>query len=91
MPHSSAADRIDSADQGVYAEWFDGTSWYTLVHMDDGDADGQLHSYSFSLPASADDNQDFAVRFRIESQGSGNNDDAFVDIANLEITGDPIP
>ncbi len=63
----------------VQARWYDGTTWTQLTRISDGDTneDNNLHLYSFSLPAGAANNPNFALQFLIN--GSNNNDYGYVD------------
>jgi PKD repeat protein len=63
----------------VQASWYDGTTWAQLTRISDGDTneDNNLHLYSFSLPAGAANNPNFALRFLIS--GSASNDYGYVD------------
>jgi PKD repeat protein len=63
----------------VQARWYDGATWTQLTRISDGDTneDNNLHLYSFSLPAGAANNPNFALQFLIN--GSNNNDYGYVD------------
>lgn len=73
------------AGEYVAAEWSpDGTTWTILKQINNGDSeeDNALHSFSYSLPANAGNNANFALRFRIA--GNANNDEGFVDTVLVE-------
>ena len=61
------------------SEWYDGTSWHVLEDLE-GDAPTWDWDY-FELPAGADDNADFRLRFRTSGNGASDYvalDDVFV-------------
>jgi hypothetical protein len=79
---SLAANSLESplgVPEYVMARWYNGTTWTELNRISDGDAneDNNLHPYSFSLPADAANNPNFALQFLIS--GSNNNDYGYVD------------
>jgi PKD repeat protein len=87
---SLAAYSLDSPWPGfvpeyVQASWYNGATWTELTRISDGDAneDNALHPYSFSLPAGAANNPNFALRFLIN--GSNDSDYGYVD--NVRVTG----
>lgn len=59
-------------------QWFDGSQWHTLENITEGFADWT--QVKFPLPASAENNNDFKLRFKVTSQ-AGNY--AYVD--NVDI------
>jgi hypothetical protein len=65
----------------ILAEWSSdgGTTWNPLGQISYGDpeADGLLHKFPFDLPAAAEDNADFTLRFSIH--GDDANDYGYVD------------
>ena len=73
------ATSLDRSDEVVRALWYDGSQWGVLHAIAGGDAeeDGQLHTFSVSLPAGASENADFRLRFEIAA--NGNNDYGYVD------------
>lgn len=77
-------------DHGDHAQalWYDGSSWAVLKRIDPGDPeeDGQLHYLEYSLPAAADDNPNFALRFEINASWS--TDYTYVD--DVVVKGTPI-
>jgi endonuclease YncB( thermonuclease family) len=82
-----AASSLDNAGERVYAEWYDGSTWTILKQITNGggENDNTLRYYSYSLPAGADHNANFQLRFRIT--GNANDDIGYVD--NVQITGIP--
>ncbi|MFB3880727.1 MAG: S-layer homology domain-containing protein [Armatimonadota bacterium] len=72
---------LDSVAEYILAEWSSdgGASWQALAQITYGDpeADGLLHKFSFDLPAAAEDNAQFALRFSIH--GDDANDYGYVD------------
>jgi len=73
--------------ESVRAYWTsDGSNWNLLKQINNGDPeeDGRLHFFSFELPASADNNPDFGLRFGI--WGSGKRDYGYVDNVRVEGT-----
>ncbi len=81
------AGSLDNSNENVQCLWYDGSAWTLLKQINNGDPeeDYGLHAFSFSLPSGADDNSDFALRFKIN--GSGTGDYAYVD--NVVVEGDP--
>jgi hypothetical protein len=79
-------------DAGHYlsAQWSSdgGATWTILKQINDGDPedDDNLHPFSYSLPASADNNANFVLRFYLEADTPG--DKGYVD--NVLIGGNPI-
>jgi len=65
----------------ILAEWSPdgGATWYPLGQISYGDpeADGLLHKFPFDLPAAAEDNAEFTLRFSIH--GDDANDYGYVD------------
>lgn len=80
---------LDKASENVQALYFDGSSWQVLEQIDNGSAgeNNQLNPYSISLPASVNDLQTFALRFKIN--GSGTGDYGYVD--DVSVSGEIIP
>jgi len=75
----------------LVVEWFDGALWQELLRIagkEDPYADGEFHEFSYTLPPSANDNPSFAIRFKLTHQGK--EEYVYVDLKNLQITGDPI-
>ena len=81
------ANSLDSSSEYMLCCWKDGTTWYDLKRINDGDAeeDNQLHYFSFEMPAGADDNPNFAFEFKLV--GSATDDYGYAD--NIVITGTP--
>jgi PKD repeat protein len=75
---------LDNANENVQALWYDGVDWTVLKQIDNGDPeeDQQLHYFSYSLPAGANENPNFALQFRIN--GSGTGDYGYVDDVVVE-------
>jgi PKD repeat protein len=74
------------------ALWYDGSTWTELIYIGPGDPeeDGQLHYLQYSLPAGAEDNADFALRFEINASWS--TDYTYVDDVVVKgSTGGPPP
>ncbi len=61
---SLGAAHLSRNNSHLDVSWYNGSSWTLLARLTrrDAQADGQLHSFSFSLPAGADDNPAFALR-----------------------------
>ncbi|MBE9565777.1 MAG: hypothetical protein IMF16_03380, partial [Proteobacteria bacterium] len=80
------AHSLDNANENVEATWYDGSGWNLLKRINNGDPeeDQQLHYFQYSLPASADDNSAFALKFKIN--GSGDWDYGYVDDVIVEGT-----
>ena len=53
------------------AEWYDGSTWNTLENIT-GYASGNYEYKTWSLPAAANNNSNFAVRFRTSGAGANN-------------------
>jgi len=72
------ARKLEGADT-VRALWYDGGTWNVLKAIADGDLeeDGLLHYFAYSLPASAANNANFAVRFEVN--GNDSKDFGYVD------------
>lgn len=69
----------------IEASWYDGSTWTTLKQIDNTDPGyNHLNSYSYTLPATADNNANFRIRFRLSS-GTGDQDYGFVD--DVKVTG----
>jgi hypothetical protein len=79
----------NSIDAGEYvaAEWYNGTTWTVLKQINAGDPaeNNALNPFSYSLPAGADHNANFQLRFRIVA--SATDDYGYVD--NVQVTGIP--
>jgi PKD repeat protein len=56
-------------DDNVQALWYDGSTWTVMKQINDGDPDEdwEFDRYQFSLPAAANNNADFAVKFAINN------------------------
>jgi PKD repeat protein len=80
---------LDSANENVQALWYDGSTWTVLKQINDGDPEENnlLNFFQYVLPASADDNAAFALRFKIN--GSGTGDYCYVD--DVTVMGEVIP
>jgi hypothetical protein len=63
------------------AEWSSngGTTWNILkrINNNDPEDDNDLHPFSYILPASADNNANFKIRFIVEAHNAG--DKGYVD------------
>jgi len=73
------------AGETVRAYWSpDGSTWNLLKQINNGDPeeDRQLHFFSYELPASADNNANFALDFGV--WGSGTRDYGYVDNVRVE-------
>jgi len=70
---------LDKANENVQAHWYDGSNWNLLKQINNGDPeeDQQLHYFQYDLASGADNNANFAFRFRLN--GSGNGDYGYVD------------
>jgi hypothetical protein len=73
----------DGLDNGEYiaADWYNGTTWINALPQTEDI--GSYTLYNYSLPAAAEDNPDFKIRFRCLS--SNPNEDCYVD--NVQVTG----
>ena len=78
---------LESAD-AVRALWYDGSQWTTLKQIINGDPEenGQLHYFQYQLPAGANENAAFRLRFEIA--GDQINDTAYLD--DVVVTGEPV-
>ncbi len=83
------ANSLDNNNENVQALWYDGSTWTVLKQINNGDAeeDNALHSFSYTLPAGAEDNTVFALKFKIN--GSGTGDYGYVD--DVVVEGEAIP
>jgi hypothetical protein len=68
------------ADEFLYVEWYDGSSWHELESMQDS-----AWGSEDKTCVGADNNADFKIRFRIN--GNAGNDEAMVD--DVQITSTP--
>jgi PKD repeat protein len=75
---------LDNANENMQALWYDGSTWTVLkqINNNDPEEDNHLHYFEFSLPVGADDNTDFALRFKLN--GSGTGDYGYVDNVVLQ-------
>ena len=82
------AESLESGTDIVRALWYDGSQWTTLRQIIDGnpEEDAQLHYFQYQLPASANENAAFRLRFEIA--GDQINDIAYVD--DVVVTGEPV-
>jgi len=73
------ASSLDRSTEVVRALWYDGSQWGVLhaIGGGGGEDDGQLHTFSVSLPSGASDNADFRLRFEIVANSA--NDYGYVD------------
>ena len=82
--------QTNAAGHYLSAQWSSdgGVTWTLLKQINDGDPedDDNLHPFSYSLPASADNNANFVLRFSLEVDTPG--DKGYVD--NVLIGGNPI-
>jgi hypothetical protein len=81
--------QTNNAGHYLSAEWSSdgGATWNLLKQINHGDPedDNQLHPFSYQLPASADNNANFTLRFSLEVDNI--NDKGFVD--NVQVGGNP--
>ena len=75
-----AAYSLDNSGEVVRASWYDGATWTILKEIRGGTAenDGVLRTYSYALPAGANDSQNLRLRFQIVANSHGN-DYGYVD------------
>jgi hypothetical protein len=82
--------QTNDAAHYLSAQWSSdgGATWTVLKQINDGDPedDDTLHPFSYSLPASAENNANFVLRFHLEADTPG--DKGYVD--NVMIGGDLI-
>jgi hypothetical protein len=82
--------QTNNAGHYLSAQWSSdgGATWNLLkqINDDDPEDDDNLHPFSYSLPASADNNANFVLRFYLEADTPG--DKGYVD--NVLIGGNPI-
>ncbi|MCJ7750918.1 MAG: hypothetical protein MUQ65_07460, partial [Armatimonadetes bacterium] len=73
------ASSLDRSTEVVRALWYDGSQWSVLhaIAGGGGEDDGQLHTFSLSLPSGAADNANFRLRFEIVANSA--NDYGYVD------------
>lgn len=80
---------FEATGDNFYAEWSDngGASWTQLEHLT---ANGVYGAPRFMLPASANNNPNLQIRFRMITDGTGDGspDNAYLD--DVLITGEPI-
>jgi len=69
-----AANSLDNVNEIVRASWYDGTAWTTLKQIRGGDAENDkvLRTYSYVLPAAANDNASLRLRFEIIASNHAN-------------------
>jgi hypothetical protein len=79
--HLKYVRRTEKLDNGefLHAEWWDGSSWNIL----ESTKASAWAPQDWTLPASADDNANLKIRFRLDS--SANNEKARID--DVEVTG----
>jgi len=85
---SLGAKGLSKKHSRVDLSWFNGTSWTVLARISKPDptADGQLHPFDLTLPASAADNARFALRVALTGQ-IGTSDRGYID--DIVISGTP--
>ena len=73
------ASSLDRSTEVIRALWYDGSQWSVLhtIAGGGGEDDGQLHTFSLSLPSGAGDNAYFRLRFEIVANSG--NDYGYVD------------
>jgi len=78
---------VNVGGEYVNAAWYDGTTWTVLHQINNGDPeeDSQLHLFTYALPAGAQNNAAFALRFTLV--GSSMNDRGYID--DIVVTGKP--
>jgi len=82
------ASSIEGSEK-IRAFWSaDGSAWTVLKIIDDGDPeeDGQLHDFTYALPAAASNNPNFTLWFG--NTGANSNDYGYID--NVVVSGIPI-
>jgi len=67
----------------VAAYWYDGSTWTLMKQIGTAEADNLLHYFQYDLPAAADNNAAFALRFSITAKTG--NDLGYVD--NVRVMG----
>jgi len=85
--YKSASESLEAEDK-VFVEYtINGTDWVNLFTIEEGLDDGEWHEDSHSLPLEANNNSDFAIRFRA-------NLDAGADVVkfdDVKLTGEALP
>jgi hypothetical protein len=58
-----------NAGENLQFLWYDGSTWTLLKQIDEGDPedDGDIYYFEYSLPASANDNPNFALKFQLNA------------------------
>jgi hypothetical protein len=81
------ANSLDNNNENVQALYYNGTSWQTLAQINNNSANenNQLNPYTFALPSTVNNLSTFRLRFKIN--GSGTNDNAYID--DVVISGTP--
>ena len=56
-------------DDNVQALWYDGSTWTVMKQINDGDPDEDwdFDRYQFALPAGANNNANFALKFSVNN------------------------
>lgn len=76
---------LESSDE-LEVQWYDGSTWHTLVNYDSTGVTGWAVA-THNLPAGADDESNFRIRFKATDFDDGN--DRF-ELDAVTLTGDPI-
>jgi len=70
-------------NQYLRADWYNGTRWINVLDITSTDV-GTYTLANFSLPSSAENNSDFAIRFRCYNDGGGEH----CDVDDIQVTGE---
>jgi hypothetical protein len=81
------ANSLDNNNENLQALYFDGSAWQVLAQINNGSANenNQLNPYSLTLPASVNNLATFALRFKLNGNGTG--DQGYID--DVVVTGTP--
>jgi hypothetical protein len=81
--HLKYVGRGNGLDAGEYllVEWYDGSAWHVI---DNGISGSTWVSRDWTLPAGAENNADFAIRFTCHADKNTE----WVDVDNVEVTGE---
>ena len=86
---------VTTTEPGEYVQglWYNGSAWTVLKQINDGDADndGLWHSYQFDLPAGANNNANFALKFYTSADNVNYDDDGLVDNVVVQSTAAAAP
>ena len=85
--YKADAESLEEGDQVIVEYTINGTDWVELLAIIDGVDDGEWHEDSHDLPVEANNNSDFAIRFRANLDAG--NDTVRLD--DVKLTGEALP